>query len=108
MYEITVGVEVGTERGKGGAQGLIAGHLFVTGIEIETGEQNGVPGNMWCASIGTTQLVYLLGSSTIAMERLHVMSLLIKTILCIKIHVKFTSHGKHNGMMLHSRPCSHP
>lgn len=51
MYEITVGVEVGTERGKGGAQGLIAGHLFVTGIEIETGEQNGVPGNMWCASI---------------------------------------------------------
>ena len=52
MYEIAVGVEAETGGGKGGAQDLTVGHLFVIGIGIETGEQNGTPGKTWCASIG--------------------------------------------------------
>ena len=58
VYEIAVGVEAETGGGKGGAQDLIVGHLFVIGIGIETGEQNGTPGETWCASIG---IVIMLG-----------------------------------------------
>ena len=53
MYEVAVGVEAETGGGQGGTQGLIVGHLFVIGIEIETEEQNGTPGNTWCAPFGS-------------------------------------------------------